>query len=117
MWIVLVLSLIQCVVMTCGQVLLKIALEKMPSFAWTRRFWFEFFTNWWFLGCGLCFLSGSLLWMYIIKRYPLSVAYPMVSLSFIFALIAAVAVFHENVTPIRWAGAVLIMIGCCLIVK
>lgn len=117
MWIVLVLSLIQCVIMTGGQVLLKIALEKMPPLAWNREFFTGVLTNWWFLACGICFLSGSLLWMYIIKRYPLSVAYPMVSLGFIFAMIAAVVVFHENVTPTRWIGAVIIMIGCCLIVK
>ena len=44
-------------------------------------------------------------------------AYPMVSLSYIFGMFAAILVFHEQVPLIRWAGVLLIMAGCVLIAK
>lgn len=55
--------------------------------------------------------------MYIIKHYPLSVAYPMISLSYVFGMLAAVVCFHEDVSLSKWIGVAFIIIGCCLIAK
>ena len=55
--------------------------------------------------------------MYIVKYYPLSQSYPMVSLSFVFGMIAAMLVFHESIDAGKWLGVVLIIIGCILIAR
>ena len=55
--------------------------------------------------------------MYIIKHFPLSMAYPLVSLSYVFGLIAARMVFHEDVGFSKWLGVMLIMIGCIIVAK
>ena len=44
-------------------------------------------------------------------------AYPMVSLSYVFGMFAAMLVFHEQVPTVRWLGVLLIMAGCVLIAK
>jgi len=44
-------------------------------------------------------------------------AYPMISLSYVFGMCAAILFFHEEVPLIRWAGVALIMLGCVLIAK
>ena len=44
-------------------------------------------------------------------------AYPMVSLSYVFGLIAAVIFFHESVDLEKWVGVALIIGGCWLIAK
>ena len=77
----------------------------------------EILTNWQFAACGVCYLSASLLWMYIVKYYPLSQSYPMVSLSFVFGMIAAMLVFHESIDAGKWLGVVLIILGCILIAR
>lgn len=69
------------------------------------------------LMCGLFFGAASLLWMYIVKHFPLSVAYPMVSITYIFGMLAAILFFHEQVSVWKWLGIGFIMIGCCLIAK
>lgn len=51
------------------------------------------------------------------KKYPLSMAYPMISLSYVFGLIAAVVFFHEQVGLSKWLGTLLIITGCCIIAK
>jgi drug/metabolite transporter (DMT)-like permease len=67
--------------------------------------------------CGICFAAASLLWMYIVKHFPLSMSYPMVSLSYVFGMIGAIAFFHETVDIYKWIGVVLIMTGCFLIAR
>lgn len=111
------LALLQSALLALGQVMLKFALQHMEPFGWNREFWVSVFANWQFAVCGLCFGSGSLLWMYIVKHFPLSMAYPMVSLSYVFGLLAAVIFFHENVDLAKWIGVLLIMIGCYIIAK
>lgn len=115
MWQVIILAVIQSALLAGGQVFLKFALARMETFGWNRAFWLSVFTNWQFAMCGLCFASCSILWMYIVKHYPLSVAYPMISLSYVFGMIAAIIFFHETVALYKWVGVALIISGCCLI--
>ena len=115
MWKILPLALVQSILLAGGQVFLKVALARMDAFSWTWRFWSRLLVNWPFALCGLCFLGASLLWMYLIKTFPLSIAYPMVSLSYVFGMIAAIVFFHESVSPVQWLGVLLIMVGCSLV--
>lgn len=117
MWKLLLYSLVQCLLLVGGQVFLKTALMRMPSFAWSRTFWVSTFANWRFAACGLFFGAASLLWMHIVKNFPFSMAYPLVSLSYVFGMIAAMLFFHEEVSATRWAGVALIVLGCLLIAK
>lgn len=112
-----ILSLLQCLLLSGGQVLLKFALMKTGDFAWTKAFWGSLFTNWQFAACGLCYAAGSLLWMYILKYFPFSMAYPMISLSYIFGMFAAMIFFGEQIPLLRWAGVLLIIGGCILVAK
>lgn len=117
MWQLLLLSTVQCLMLAFGQLTLKLALARMTPFGWTRAFWFDLLTNWWFLACGLLFGGASLLWMYILKHFPLSVAYPLASLSYVIALVLAATVLHEAVSWNRWLGVALIMAGCIFVAR
>lgn len=113
----LVLAIIQSLLLAGGQVLLKFALNRMLPFAWTLDFWKSVFMNWQFAACGLCYGAGSILWFYIIKNFPFSMAYPLVSLSYVFGMIAAIVFFHEPVNMTKWLGVLLIMAGCYFIAR
>jgi undecaprenyl phosphate-alpha-L-ara4N flippase subunit ArnE len=111
------LALMQSIVLASAQVFLKLGLGKMQPFGWNKEFWASALLNWQFAFSGICFGIASLLWMYIIKHFPLSMAYPLVSLSYVFGLIAARMVFHEDVGFSKWLGVMLIMIGCIIVAK
>lgn len=111
------LALIQSALLAIGQVMLKLGVGRMETFGWNEKFWNSVLFNWQFALSGLCFGAGSLLWMYIVKRFPLSMAYPMISLSYVFGLVAAALVFHESVDYKKWIGVALIIGGCALISK
>lgn len=110
-------AIVQSVLLTAAQVFLKFALMRMPAFAWNKEFWGAMLVNWQFALSGLMFGAASLLWMYIVKVFPFSVAYPMVSLSYVFGMLAAMLFFHEQVSVTRWMGVFCIIVGCFLIVK
>lgn len=114
---VLVLAIIQSLLFASGQVLLKYALERVLPFAWTAEFWKSVLLNWQFALCGLCYGAGTLLWFYIVKNYPLSDSYPMLSISYVFVLIAAVVLFHEPLNLAKFCGVLCIMLGCYLIAR
>lgn len=117
MWKIVPYAILQCVLLTGGQVFLKFALTRMPSFSWTREFWGSILTNWQFAASGLLFGSASLLWMYIVRQFPFSTAYPLVSLSYVFGMFAAILFFHEEISVIKWLGVVFIVLGCMLIAR
>ncbi len=114
---ILPLALLQSALLAGGQVFLKFAMMKMQPFSWTWSFFGRLLVNWQFAVCGLCFLVASLLWIYMLRVFPLSIAYPLSSLSYVFGMIAAIVCFHEQVDMVKWIGVGLIMAGCCLIAK
>jgi len=111
------IALIQCILLTGGQVLMKFGLTKAGDFCWSWQYFHKLLVNWQFFSCGICYGIASVLWMYIIKNFPFSIAYPMVSLSYVFGMFAAIIFFHEQVPIERWIGVFLILAGCVLIAK
>ena len=113
--------MLQSVVLASGQVLLKLGLPAATGSQHSGlrdwESWKGLLTNWWLAGSGICFGVGGVLWLWIVKHFPLSVAYPMVSLSYVFGMLAAVLVFDEEVSVIRWIGVACIIIGCYLIAR
>jgi drug/metabolite transporter (DMT)-like permease len=61
---------------------------------------------------SLCMLAAqALCWIFVVKRFPLSVAYPVCSLSVVLNLLFAVTVFHEPFGVRHIAGVALIVAG------
>ncbi|WP_026791710.1 4-amino-4-deoxy-L-arabinose-phosphoundecaprenol flippase subunit ArnE [Pleomorphomonas oryzae] len=59
----------------------------------------------------LCLGSAMLLWLSVLQRVPVGVAYPMLSLNFILVTLAARWFWHETITTRQWLGIALIVLG------
>lgn len=46
-----------------------------------------------------------------------TVALPMTAIEYIFAAVLAIALLHEHVSPARWAGICLVIVGVILIAR
>ncbi len=66
---------------------------------------------------GGLFLFGisALFWLVVLSRVRLSVAYPIVGISYIVIVAFARFFLHENVPPLRWVGVFIIAIGIAVI--
>ena len=111
------LALLQSVFLCGGQVLLKLAMAASGPFSWSWKFFRSQLTNCWFLLCGISFGVATVLWLYILKHFPFSVAYPLSCISYALGMVAAIVVFHEQVSWTQWLGVVLIMGGCILVAR
>jgi undecaprenyl phosphate-alpha-L-ara4N flippase subunit ArnE len=58
-----------------------------------------------------CLGVGLLLWLLVLKEMPVSQAYPMLSLSYIFVMLLARKLFNETISVRQWFGAALIVLG------
>lgn len=112
------LSIVQCLLLCGGQVMLKLAVQRMAKPALTAEFIVKsILPNWQLALCGAFFVSAGLLWMYILRHFQFSIAYPLTSLSFIFGMLAAMWIFSESVEWLQWVGVVFIVLGCFFVVK
>lgn len=57
------------------------------------------------------------LWMLVLAKVDLSVAFPVGSTSFLFVPLASIFLLHENIGLLRWLGVILIVSGVILISK
>ena len=116
-WRLIILSVIQSFLLAGGQVALKLAMVKAPRFTFTWECIKVYLTDWWFLVTGVFFGAATILWMYILKHFPLCESYPLTSLAYVFGLIAAIVVFHETAGADKWIGVMLILLGAFFLIR
>ncbi len=51
----------------------------------------------------------------LLSRWDVSLIWPLTSLGFVLTTLAAIFIRHEEVTSLRWAGVMLIMLGAALV--
>jgi len=112
-----ILATIQSLLLASSQVFLKLATMRMDKFSFTWTFFKDLLMNWQLALSGISIVAATIIWMYILKRFELSVAYPLISISYIFGMLAAIFIFNEVVPLTRWIGVGLIMIGVVFLVK
>jgi drug/metabolite transporter (DMT)-like permease len=102
-----------------GQILLKkgmssmgpltLSLEQVGGIIWRIA------TNPYVVIGLLIYVCGTLFWLVALSRVDLSFAYPFASLSYVVMLAASWFLFHENITPLRLLGTVVVGLGVFLI--
>jgi drug/metabolite transporter (DMT)-like permease len=65
---------------------------------------------------GLClYVLGAACWLIVLSRVPLSLAYPVLALSYAFTPVLAWLILGENVPSLRWLGVAVICVGVVLV--
>jgi drug/metabolite transporter (DMT)-like permease len=118
--IVVVLLLFSVGFATAGQLVLKDAMERVGRIGTAQvnaagdtiirmasepRLW---------LGLTLFGIS-ALFWLVVLSHVPLSLAYPVVGISYILIVAFSRFIRHEHVPSLRWVGVVVIAFGIALI--
>lgn len=65
--------------------------------------------------CGVLFIALAVVWMAVLRRMPLSKAYPFTSLNVVLLLVSGALFFGEKITYGNILGGLLIMIGVATI--
>jgi len=93
-----------------GQILFKVARVAQPSTSALSLF---FHVETWaaFMVYGL----SAVCWLWVLSRAQLSVAYPLLSLTFPIVVGLSALLFSESISAMRWAGVGVIVLGVSLL--
>ncbi|GAI02453.1 unnamed protein product [marine sediment metagenome] len=102
-----------------GQLLLKIGMLRMGRFSLNISTIVPQYTrillNPFIIAGIISFALSMLVWLYVLSRLELSVAYPFVALNYVLILFASHFLLKETITPVRIIGVAVIVIGVYLI--
>ncbi|MFC1616522.1 EamA family transporter, partial [Patescibacteria group bacterium] len=109
---------INVILVSFAQILLKIGTGKVEKIFGEKNIFIslsKIFSNpQIFIGTSLYVIS-LILWLYILSRSRLSMAYPIMSMSYIFVMVLSIYFLKENVGLMQWLGAFLVITGISLI--
>ncbi len=98
-----------------GQVLLKLGAEGLKNGASCAVNLFGFCLSWHLLVGVFVYGAATVTWILTLKDMPLSIAYPVVSLSYVFVALLSVVLLGERLTLAYGLGLALIIAGVSLI--
>lgn len=101
-------------IMTAGQLFFKGSADFINSHP-NLRFPMSYVMNPWFYIAVSLYVVSTFVWIQVLTRMSLSIAYPIVSAAYILTLIGAAIFFHEHISTISILGVLLIMSGISLI--
>lgn len=95
-----------------GQTLFKAARLAQPEATlWILLLRFETWAG--FLIYGL----SAVCWLWVLARAQLSFAYPILALTFPVVVALSVIIFGEFISPLRWLGVGVIVVGVSLLAR
>src|SRR6266566_705012 len=108
------LMIAMCLTVT-GELLLKTGMnrhgELNVSFSTLIPTAIKLFSSPFVLGGFAFIFSGALFWLAVLSRWPLSLAYPLLSISYIIGIVASVVFLKEKITWTHALGVLVIIIG------
>lgn len=104
----------------CAQLAIKWGTTKIASISLREGLWTLFLTvignSGVIVGLG-CYVISVGLWVYVLSKVEVSIAYPMLSIGYIFNLILAHWFFGEQITFSKVMGIGLIILGVVVLTK
>ncbi|MED4071379.1 EamA family transporter [Priestia endophytica] len=110
-----ILILLNILMLVTGQILWKVAVANVDT--WTLQKAISVLLSPFFIGGGVLYVLATGLWLVILSKLPLSIAYPFQSISYVLGAIAAFLIFKETVTAQQWFGIFVIIIGVYFIAR
>ncbi len=114
-WLQLAIS--QCLTL-CADLCLKrgamTTVHLSPAWSWTGLTGLASPLVW----LGIVFLILSFItWLYVLQQLPLSVAFPVTQVVHVMVPLGSWLVLGEAISPIRWCGIALVVLGLFLVAK
>lgn len=105
----------------CAQLLLKAGAQNLSdmTLSWETLFSISFQTisNPFIISGILLYIISVIVWIGVLSRVEVSMAYPMISLGYVINAIAAYYLLNENLTTTRISGICIILIGVFLVAR
>lgn len=105
----------------CAQLLLKAGAQRLSdlAFSWENLIPMSFQTasNPFIILGLLLYVISVIVWIGVLSRVEVSVAYPMLSLGYVLNAFAAYYLFNEHLTITRLTGIFIILLGVYIVAR
>jgi multidrug transporter EmrE-like cation transporter len=108
-----IILLLNIVLLVAGQTVWKIGLTKLGGLHSDNLL--SVLLSPYILAGIIIYGVATVLWLAVLSRLPLSIAYPLQSAAYLLGIVVAALVFRETVPPHRWAGIVVVLVGIVMI--
>lgn len=98
-----------------GEMLLKAGMNQVGIFTFRWNVLWRTFTNGLVLAGFLLIFAGSIFWLVVISQWELSLAYPMLGLSYVITVIASWLFLSEHLSWQKLVGSLVICLGVALV--
>lgn len=117
----LLIALVAILLLVGGQTLLKLGLNDIGGVSLfggnpVGSFLGLFHTPWIILGF-VCYGVSAVLWLDVLSKLDFSLAFPLVSLTYVFSQLIGHFLFHETISWQRLVGVALILAGLFFVVR
>ena len=106
---------------TAAQLALKIGMEQIGkfSFHWSNLtpVMLKILISPWILLGLIIYIVSVALWLMVLSRTPVSIAYPLSSLGYVTSALAAHYLLGENLSFLRVMGIIVILLGVYMVAK
>jgi len=109
------LVLINIVLLVTGQVLWKIGLQNLGGIR-LDNLGALILSPYIIIGMAL-YVVATGIWFVVLSKAQLSAVYPLQSTAYALGVVAAVIIFKEQISVIRWVGVGVIIFGAFLVTK
>ncbi len=115
------IALIAILLLVGGQTLIKVGLNEIGGVSLfggdpLGSLMGLFRTPWIILGMA-CYGFSSILWLDVLSKLDFSLAFPLVSLTYVFQVVIGRFIFHESVGMNRIVGVLFILCGLFFVVR
>ena len=105
----------------CAQLFLKLGMTRIGEFTFTlNNLWpigWKVATNYFVILGLFCYVISVIVWLMVLSRVPVGIAYPMVSIGYIITAIAGYFLLGEMLTTSRIIGVFVSILGVYLVAK
>lgn len=108
--IAVMLALLTAFSMAAGQLLFKLGAARWHGPGLTQWVW-SFISNPQLVGAVFLYAITILVWIYVLRVLPLSVAYPLTALSYVIVPVLSLLFLQERISMQTVLGSVLIIAG------
>jgi len=104
-----------------AQLLLKIGMTRIGSFNFSVDnlipIGLKVATNFPIITGLTAYVISVIVWLLVLSRVDVSVAYPMLSLGYVVTALVAYFVFGENISLVRMTGIFIILVGVYMVAR
>ena len=103
-----------------GQILLKIGINRIGvadfnGLDYLKQLFFGVIKSPLVISGLFLYVISAAIWLIVLSAVDLSFAYPFIGFTYVMVLVLSKLILKEDVSPIRWAGALIITIGVIVI--